>query len=89
MISILKRLKQRLMDRRKKMKYAVDRIEGDYAVLEDLETREIINIELTKLPNVRETDVLVFENGEYKIDENAKEERIKTIRDKMNSLRGE
>lgn len=71
------------------MKYAVDRIEGDYAVLEDLETREIINIELTKLPNVRETDVLVFENGEYKIDENAKEERIKTIRDKMNSLRGE
>ena len=71
------------------MKYAVDRIEGDYAVLEDLETGEIINIELTKLPNVRETDVLVFENGEYKIDENAKEERIKTIRDKMNSLRGE
>lgn len=71
------------------MKYAVDRIEGDYAVLEDLETGEIFNIELTKLPNVRETDVLVFENGEYKIDENAKEERIKTIRDKMNSLRGE
>ena len=71
------------------MKYAVDRIEGDYAVLEDLETGEIINIELTKLPNVRETDVLVFENGEYKIDESAKEERIKTIRDKMNSLRGE
>ena len=70
------------------MKYVIDRIENDIAVLEGLETRKIINVSLSKLPkNVLESDVLNFENGKYVLDEKTKLERLEIIRRKMDKLR--
>lgn len=71
-----------------KVKYVIDRIENDIAVLEGLETRKIINVSLSKLPkNVLESDVLNFENGKYVLDEKTKLERLEIIRRKMDKLR--
>ncbi|MEE0699994.1 MAG: DUF3006 domain-containing protein [Bacilli bacterium] len=70
------------------MKYVIDRIENDIAILEGLETRKIINVSLSKLPkNVLESDVLNFENGKYVLDEKTKLERLEIIRRKMDKLR--
>ncbi|GEM_PF-77324 len=71
-----------------KVKYVIDRIENDIAILEGLETRKIINVSLSKLPkNVLESDVLNFENGKYVLDEKTKLERLEIIRRKMDKLR--
>ena len=40
-------------------KYAVDRIEEGFAVLENIKTREIKLVELLLLPVVKEKDILV------------------------------
>lgn len=72
------------------MKYAVDRIEGELVVLENIETNEIINIPLSTIPMVKERDIVVFENGIYRIDdESIKEERLNSIKERMNNLRGD
>ena len=71
-----------------KVKYVIDRIENDIAILEGLETRKIINVSLSKLPkNVLESDVLNFENGKYVLYEKTKLERLEIIRRKMDKLR--
>ena len=60
----------------------IDRFEGNIAVCENRQTKEIINIERSKLPeNVREGDVIIFSNNKYSIDyqeRNKIEERIKS-----------
>lgn len=59
----------------------VDRFEVNFAVCEDRQTKEIINIEISKLPeNVKEGDIIIISNDEYVIDyeeRNRIEERIK------------
>lgn len=69
------------------MKIVVDRIEGNLAVCENLETREIIQIEIQKLPKgIEEGTVIKFENNEYLIDEEEEKQRRKRIEEKMNRL---
>ncbi len=47
----------------------------------------MINIEITKLPkNVQESDVLIYKNGKYEIDEQKKAEIEQRIRNKMKNL---
>lgn len=70
------------------MKYVVDRIENQIAVLESLETKKILNIDKSALPKkVSEKDVLILENGKYVLDDKAKKERLEIIRRKMEMLR--
>lgn len=70
------------------MKYVVDRIENQIAVLESLETKKILNVNKSVLPKkVSEKDVLILENGKYVLDDNAKKERLEIIRRKMEMLR--
>lgn len=61
--------------------YVIDRFEGNYAVCENRETQEMKNINIYELPeNIKEGDVLKYENGEYILDIDLKqtiEERIK------------
>ena len=61
--------------------YVIDRFEGNYAVCENRETQEMKNINIYELPeNIKEGDVLRYENGEYFLDCDLKqtiEERIK------------
>ena len=65
----------------------IDRIEENIAVCEDRETRIMFNIELSKLPeNVKEGDVIRFENNEFKLDIQAQEEIEERIQEKTKNL---
>lgn len=68
------------------LKFIIDRFEGDLAVCEK-EDKKIINIEKSKLPsNVKEGDVIVYENGKYSIDLKETNERKRKIKKLMDSL---
>ena len=70
-------------------KYILDRLEFDIAVLES-ENGEFCNVPVSLLPNdINEGDVVVSDNGEYRVlldETNARKDRIKNLR---NSLREE
>lgn len=68
------------------MKYAVDRIEDNIAVIENIETKEKkeINIKGMKL---KEGDIIVFIDGVYVVDVKSREERMKKLRAKLDSLK--
>lgn len=68
------------------MYFTVDRLEGEFAVCEDRETRKMKNIKIKDLPErVKEGDIIKYENGKYSIDvektEKAKEEIRKRFKD--------
>lgn len=66
--------------------FTVDRIEGDIAVLE-CENGDCVNIELKNLPkNIKEGDVLNFENGSCFLDESETKARSEKIKKMMESL---
>ena len=70
------------------MKYAVDRIENDIVVLENLSNGNILNVNKCNLPaNIKEKDVLIYENNAFKISEEEKKNRIETINEKMERLK--
>ena len=70
------------------MKYAVDRIEDNLVIMENLETKEIIEIEKDKLPeDIKDGTILIYEDEEYKLDLNEEELRRRQIQDRFNRLR--
>lgn len=70
------------------MIYIIDRIENNIAVLENKDTKEIINIPLNKLPsNLKEGNVLKYENNTYTKDTEEENNRKKAILEKFNKLR--
>ncbi len=71
------------------MKYAVDRIEDDIIVLENLDNNKIENISKDVLPNVKEGDIVILENGIYRVDTEEGKKRRKTIKTKMDRLRSD
>ena len=69
------------------MRYVVDRIEEDIVVLEEQESGEIINMNLSKIPFIiKEGDVIIYENDEW--NNSAKEKEIidDRIKKKMEDL---
>lgn len=76
------------MDKVIDMKFAVDRIEGDIAVLENLETKEKLNVRKKDLPlNVFEKDVLLYKNNCYVKDFVTKRDRLSLLKNKMERLK--
>lgn len=70
------------------MMYSVDKIENDVATIENLLTKELINVKLKDLPNnVKEKDVLKYDGNSYMLDESLKEKRTRMLKDKMELLR--
>ena len=69
------------------MKFAVDRIEGSFAILENIETGEKTPVDLLILPIIKEKDILVLEDNLYRKDDKEREERIKKIREKLDRLK--
>lgn len=68
------------------MKLIIDRFEGDFAICEK-EDKTMINIEKAKLPsNVKEGDVIVYENVKYSIDLKETSQRKKEINKLMDDL---
>ncbi len=70
------------------MIYIVDRIEDNIAVLENKETNEIINIDISLLPtNLKEGNVLRYENNTYILDNDEEEKRRQLLLEKFNKLK--
>ena len=69
------------------MKFAVDRIEGEYAISENIETGEKREELLTFLPIVKEKDILIFEDNLYKKDDAERQRRMEEIREKLEKLK--
>lgn len=70
------------------MKYSVDEIIDEIIKLEDLETRDIVYLDKKDLDfNIRENDILVFKNNKYYKDDNLKEKRIDTLKEKLERLK--
>ena len=68
-------------------KFTIDRFEGNYAVCENRETREMTNIDISKLPNnIKEGDILIFKEDTYIIDENERKEIEERINEKIKSI---
>ncbi len=68
------------------MKYAVDRIEDNIAVIENLETKEKKEINIKGM-KIKEGDILVFMDGIYVVDIKSREERMRILRAKLDSLK--
>lgn len=68
-------------------KYAVDRIEGEFAILENIDTKEIKLVDLLLLPVVKEKDILVYQDNLYMIDDKERRKRLKTIKEKLEKLK--
>lgn len=70
------------------MKYAVDKVEDDIVLLENITNGEKKEIkkECFSFP-VKETDIVIKKDGAYLKDNKEKEDRIKVIKAKMEALR--
>lgn len=76
------------LERSSSSMYTLDRFEGDFAVLEDRNTKKMIDVPSSKLPsNAREGDILNFSNGSYTIDHEETKAVSDRIRQKMNNLK--
>lgn len=70
------------------MKYAVDKIEDDIVLLENIINGEKITVKKEDfLFPVKETDIVIKKNAAYLKDDKEKEDRIKIIKAKMEALR--
>ena len=70
------------------MKFVVDRIENNTAVLENIDTKEIIEININLLPNnIKENNIIIYDNNEYVIDKETEKERKKDLLSRFNKLK--
>lgn len=68
--------------------YTLDRFEGDFAVLEDRDSKKMLNIPISNIPsNAKEGDILKFTNGSYVIDPEETKVVSDRIRQKMDNLK--
>lgn len=69
------------------LKFIVERIEDDIASLENIETGDITNYNVSEIPfKIYEGDVLIFEEQMWKYDNEEKELRKSRIENKMKNL---
>ena len=70
------------------MKYSVDRIENDIAILEDITTKEKIEINVNYLPKkIKEGTILEKKDDSFIIDEDEENIIRKRIMEKFNKLK--
>lgn len=70
------------------MKYSVDRIEGNIAILESLEDKEKKEIPIAELPsNIKEGNILIYKDNKYTKDELLERKRKKDLKNKFEMLR--
>lgn len=70
------------------MKYSIDRIENNIAILENIETQEIIEIDISLLPEgSKESSIIIVENDQYILDTQEEQKRKEDIFSRFNKLR--
>lgn len=71
----------------KEFTFSIDRFEGNFAVCENKETSEMVNIEKNLLPeDCKVGDIIKFKNGVYLIDELATQNEKNEIKTMVNNL---
>lgn len=69
------------------MKYIVDRIENNIVILENLDSKEIVEIDISLLPTgIKEGNVVGYKNNYY-IDKDLEKQRRIDIKKKFDRLR--
>lgn len=72
------------------MKYCVDKIENEIALLESIDDKSKLEVNVNVLPlNVKENDIVISDGNKYLYDEKETKLRIKRIREKMERLRSD
>ena len=67
--------------------YVIDRFEGNFAVCENRETGEMLNVELSKLPNgLEEGDILIYKDNVFIKDVNKRKEIEDRINEKVKNI---
>lgn len=70
------------------MKFAIDRIEDNIVVLENIENNETINVNINELPiGISEKNIIYYDGKKYYLDEKEKYNRLLRIREKMDRLK--
>ena len=70
------------------MKYAIDKIENNIALLESLEDKTKKEVSLDILPkDIKEGTILTYNNNEYKKDLDTEKERKESIKNKFAMLK--
>ena len=70
------------------MKFSVDRIEEGIAVLENINSKEIIEVEISELDfAIFEGNILVYETGIFSLDKSEEELRREALRERLNNLK--
>ena len=70
------------------MQFVVDRFEGEYVILEDIDTREIREVLRNVLPSsIHEGVILDFDGENYSVNQNATNDRRWKILLKFESLK--
>ncbi len=70
------------------MIYIVDKIENDIAVLENKDTREIINVNISCLPSlIKEGSILKYDGSKYYIDNELEMKRRQDLLERFKRLR--
>lgn len=69
------------------LRYSIDRFEGEFAVCENLETGEMINIRIDLLPDgIKEGSIIKFDNENYILDAETTKEKQEKIKNIVNNL---
>lgn len=70
------------------MKFSVDRIEENIVIIQNLTTKEIIEISKDVLPNnIQDGSIITYENNKYVLDHKYKKKRETIIREKIDRLK--
>ena len=70
------------------MKYSIDRIENNIAILENIDTQEIIEVDINLLPvGSKETSIIKIEDNQYILDTQEEQKRKEDIFSRFNKLR--
>lgn len=68
--------------------FTIDKIEDEIAICENRNSKKMINIHLSKLPqNIKENDIIKYTNGKYILDEQETISVKENIKDKFSKLR--
>lgn len=70
------------------MKYAVDRIENEIVILENIENKEKIEVPINNLPSsIKEGSILIYSNNNYELDLEEEKKRRQNIAARFNRLK--
>lgn len=70
------------------MKWAIDKIENNLALLENINTLEKKEVSIFLLPkNIHEGSILIYQNNTYQLDPQEENNRKKLIEEKFKKLR--